>query len=176
MSSNDRFIVHWDGKILPDLIGREKVDRIAVLVSCNGTAKFLGAPKIESGSGRRIAEAFHDVLIEWGISEKVVASSFDTTSSNTGMQEGACFHLDKLLNRKLISLGCRHHIYEIILKNVFDKKHGATSGPETLIFNRFANKWNQIKDKQRWFTRSNRVRKTFYRRSKSNQGILQQST
>ncbi|CAH0550908.1 unnamed protein product [Brassicogethes aeneus] len=71
-------------------LGRSNVYKLAVLVSYNGTAKFLGAPKIESGTGKNIAQAVHNTLVEWDISEKVVASSFDTTSSNTGLQQGAC--------------------------------------------------------------------------------------
>lgn len=141
-------VVHWDGKIVPDLTGREKVDRIAVLVSYDGTAKFLGAPKIKSGTGQSIAEAVYGVLIDWNIAEKVVACSFDTTSTNTGLESGACHYLNKLLGRELIQFACRHHTHEIALKNVFEKKHGKTSSPETLIFNRFANEWEKIKSNQ----------------------------
>lgn len=99
-------MVHWDGKILPDLVGGSNVDRIAVLVSYDETAKFLGAPKIEPSTGEKIAEAVHNVLVEWNISEKVVAASFDTTSANTGLDRGACALLNDLLGRKLINLGC----------------------------------------------------------------------
>lgn len=141
-------MVHWDGKILPDLVGRTNVERIAVLVSYNGTAKFLGAPKIASGTGKNIANAVHDTLVEWDISDKVVAASFDTTSSNTGLEKGACVHLEELLERKLINFACRHHIYEVVLKNVFEKKYGKSSAPETLIFNRFAETWINIRRDQ----------------------------
>lgn len=145
LSSINGLVVHWDGKILSDLTGREKVDRIAVLVSYDGTAKFLGAPKIQSGNGQNIAEAVYRILVEWNIAHKVVAASFDTTSSNTGLANGACTLLSKLLGRKLIELACRHHISEVVLKNVYEKICGTTSAPETLLFNRFADKWDQIK-------------------------------
>lgn len=141
-------MVHWDGKILKDLCGRLKVDRIAILVSYNGNFKFLGAPKIESGTGENIAQAVYDTLVEWGITERVVACSFDTTSSNTGHESGACILLEKLLGRKLIYLACRHHVHEIVLKNVFEKKFGSSSAPETPIFNRFADVWHKIKRDQ----------------------------
>lgn len=141
-------MVHWDGKILPDLVGIEHIDRIAVLVSYNGTAKLLGAPKIISGTGENIAAAVHNILVEWNISEKVVAASFDTTSTNTGIGQGACVLLNDLLDRKLINLACRHHIYELVLKSVFEVKYGPTSGPETLIFNRFAKQWPTFKQHQ----------------------------
>lgn len=140
--------MHWDGKILNDLVGRSKVDRIAVLVSYNESLKFLGAPKIVSGTGEHIAHAVYDTLVGWGITERVVACSFDTTASNTGINTGACVLLEELLGRKLIHLACRHHIHEVVLKNVFEKKCGKTSAPETLIFNRFADQWHEINQTQ----------------------------
>ncbi|CAH0560415.1 unnamed protein product [Brassicogethes aeneus] len=36
-------IVHWDGKILPDILGNEKVDRLPVLVSADGKGLRNGA-------------------------------------------------------------------------------------------------------------------------------------
>lgn len=93
-------VVHWDGKILADLTGRKTVDRIAVLVSYEGKAIFLGAPKIQSGTGKNIADAVYSVLVEWEIAGKVVACFFDTTSTNTGQENGACYHLGNLLGRK----------------------------------------------------------------------------
>lgn len=82
--------------------------------------------------------------MEWEISEKVVTSSFVTTSSNTGFERGACIILDDFLDRKLLRFACRHHIFEILLKAVFEKKYGKSNAPETLIFNRFANVWHNI--------------------------------
>lgn len=133
---------------MPDLIGRENVDRIAILVSCNGTAKFLAAPKIQSGTGANIADVVHTTLLDWNISEKVVAASFDTTLTNTGPDNGACVLLNELLGRNLINLACRHHVYELLPKSVFEIKFGATSAPEPPIFKRFEKEWSTIKQKQ----------------------------
>lgn len=94
----------------------------------------MGAPKLKSGEN--ISQAVYDVLFEWEI------------STNTGPNMGACVLLEELLGRKIINLGCRHHMYELVLKNIFEKKYGATSGPETPIFNRFADKWHEIKQDQ----------------------------
>ncbi|XP_043476309.1 uncharacterized protein LOC122507578 [Leptopilina heterotoma] len=148
LSNNNRLVVHWDGKILADLVGRFSVDRIAVTVSYNGTSKFLGAPKIESGTGENIAQAVYNTLVEWEISGNVVAASFDTTSSNTGLERGACIILDDFLDRKPLRFACRHHICEILLKDVFEKKYGKSNAPETLIFNRFADMWHNIEQGQ----------------------------
>lgn len=70
--------------------------------------------------------------------------SFDTTSSNTGPNNGAIAFLQQYLDRKLIKLPCRHHIFEIVLKSVFDLKYSATSAPEVPIFNRFAEAWDNL--------------------------------
>lgn len=70
------------------------------------------------------------------------------SSTNTGLEKGALAILNDLLGRKLIELSCHHHIHEIALKNVFDTKYRTTSGPETPIFNRFAERWDQIKHNQ----------------------------
>ena len=42
---------------------------------------------------------------------------------------------------------CRHHIYEIILRSVFDEKFGVTSGPNVPLFQRFRTAWPSIDTK-----------------------------
>lgn len=131
--------------MLPDIIGRTKVDRIAVLVSYNGSSKFLGAPKItDSATGLRIANVVYKLLVDWDIANKVTAVSFDTTSTNTGTNTGACVVLQRLLKRNLFLLACRHHLYEVILRSVFELKLGSSSAPEVAIFERFAKDWPKI--------------------------------
>lgn len=40
---------------------------------------------------RRVeAEKIKEVLVDWGIAEKIIACGFDTTSSNTGVHKGCC--------------------------------------------------------------------------------------
>ena len=44
---SESLLLHWDGKLLPDITGsKEKVDRIAVLVTGGGQEMLLGVPKI----------------------------------------------------------------------------------------------------------------------------------
>lgn len=123
---------------MPDLIGKSKVDRIAVLVSYGGTSKFLGAPKITSSTGEEIACA------KWKIVDRVEGMSFDTTTSNTGVDNGAAALLEKKIGRKLLRFPCRHHIYEIALKSVFELKVSPSSAPEVSMFERFAKSWEKM--------------------------------
>ena len=48
--------------------------------------------------------------------EHIVALVFDTTSSNTGVRQGATVRLQEALDRPVLFLGCRHHISELIVK------------------------------------------------------------
>lgn len=72
--------------MLRELTGKDKVERIAVLVSFNGTSKLIGAPKVHQATGENVAECVHEKLNEWKIADKIAAISFDTTSSNTGVK------------------------------------------------------------------------------------------
>lgn len=125
-------------------LGKKKVDRIAILVSYDGTSKFLSATAVEPSTGENIATAVRDALVSWNIIDRVGAMSFDTTSSNTGSKSGATVFIQNFLERKLIQLPCRHHMYEIVLKSVFEVKYSATSAPEVPIFNRFAAVWDNL--------------------------------
>ncbi|XP_050338201.1 uncharacterized protein LOC126764549 [Bactrocera neohumeralis] len=144
LSDTQAMVVHWDGKVLPDLIGKIKVERIAVLVSYNGESKFLGAPKLISATGENIATAVFDTLSKWNILDRVEGMSFDTTSTNTGPTNGACAQLQRMLGRNLLTLPCRHHILEIYLRSVFDLHFKVTQAPEVSIFERFAKAWPNI--------------------------------
>lgn len=135
---NANFLVtHWDGKLLPTVTGNAKVDRTAVLATHGQEEQLLRIPFIPKGSGFEQAKAVHSQLSEWGITEKIEALCCGTTSSNTGRIEGACIHLEQQLQKNLLYLQCRHHIYELLLKGVFYEVLRSTSGPETPIFKRF---------------------------------------
>ena len=133
--------VHWDGKLIPALTGKEKVDRLPVLVSGFGVDQLLSVPKLASGSGENQADAIVKALEDWEITDRVEAMSFDTTASNTGPCIGACTLVQQKLEKKLLSLACRHHILEIVVGAVFTKcLKLPPSGPNVQLFNRFSNK------------------------------------
>ena len=82
-------IVHWDGKLIPDIAATKSVDRLPVLVTTNGQAQLLAVPKISSGTGEAQAKAIFSVLKDWSLEDKVRGMCCDTTSSNTGRHKGA---------------------------------------------------------------------------------------
>jgi len=92
-----------------------------VLASFDEREQLLEVPIIE-GTGQGMTKA-----VERRIEEKVVGMCCDTKASNTGKDDGACRKLKKLSEQKLLNLECKHHMYEIVLRGVFDSLLGPTS-------------------------------------------------
>ena len=139
-------IVHWDGKLLTDVTGVVNVDRLPVLLSSlvDGTTKLLGVPKLASGSGRAAADAVHEHIKSWKCESMVIGMCFDTTASNTGKLNGACTLLEKAMGHNLLWMACRHHMFEVLLADVFNVCLGPSTGPEILFFKRFLEKWTEM--------------------------------
>lgn len=87
-------VIYFDSKIMPDITGKKKVDRMPVVSS---QVSLLGVPKIQNGSGENQAQAVHKILQEWNITDNVVAFCADITSTNTGCNKGALILLQQLL-------------------------------------------------------------------------------
>lgn len=88
------------------------------------------------------------VLMDWGITDSIEALCCDTTNANLGSRAGAAVLLEKLLDRDLLYLPCRHHIFEIVLSGVFDLLMPASSGPSIALFKRFQSAWDDIDTKK----------------------------
>lgn len=61
-----------------------------------------------------------------------------------GRLNGACKLIEEGLGRDLCYLPCRHHIYELLLKAVFETSWPTTTGPNVSIFKRFQDHWPEI--------------------------------
>ncbi|ESO06037.1 hypothetical protein HELRODRAFT_160152 [Helobdella robusta] len=141
-------VVHWGGKLLPDMLNKENVERVAVLISCGEEEQLIGVPLLENGAGSTIAKSVYSELGKWGALDKIQAMSFDTTAVNTGRIKGACVLLEQLMEKKLLYLSCRHHILEVVLRSGFDAALGKTTGPQSDIFKKFKTEWNSIDKKK----------------------------
>lgn len=131
-------VVHWDGKLMEELTGKQYVDRLPVIVTGEGgLSQLLGVPKIASGTGEAQASAVKCMLEEWDLCGGVGALCFDTTAANTGYKAGACVLLEQKLQQNMLHLACRHHILELLIGTAFEKVVGKSSGPEVQMFKRF---------------------------------------
>lgn len=138
-------IIHWDSKLLPDITGKIKVDRLPIIATAPNTEQLLGVPELSAGTGYEVSSAVYDTLEDWSLLQNVQGFVFDTTASNTGRLNGACILLEHKLGRDILYLACRHHVFEIILQSVFvGSKFSPSSGPDIPLFKRFKNHWATI--------------------------------
>lgn len=120
------------------------IDRLLVIISYNGIDQLLGVPELMSGTGENQATAVYQELENWGLIENVQALCCDTTSSNTDRLKGACILLEQKLERDILYLPCRHHIFEVVLRSAFKIKIDIASAPDVPIFKRFQKSWPNI--------------------------------
>ena len=138
--------VHWDGKLLPGLnVRSSKEERLPILISFGEKEQLLAVPKLESSSGKDQARSVSNALYEWNLNNKVQIMCCDTTASNTGRLNGACVLIEQNLERELLLFACRHHIYELVLKSVFESKiTSVTNSPDIPLFKQFRDNWKNI--------------------------------
>lgn len=83
-------VLHWDGKLLPDNETAGKIERLPIIVTGLDTEQLLGVPKLKSGTGENCAKALISAINDWGVSDRIKALCFDTTSCNTGRLIAIC--------------------------------------------------------------------------------------
>lgn len=137
-------VLHWDGKLLQNLVKREILDRLPVVITDGSEEQMLGIPELESGSGAAQVDAIHEVLDDWGLCDRIKALCCDTTASNLGQWKGAAVLMEKKLEKELLWLPCRHHVFELVLRCVFECKMPPTSGPSVPLFKRFKEAWSHL--------------------------------
>ncbi|KAJ8411990.1 hypothetical protein AAFF_G00142570 [Aldrovandia affinis] len=128
---------------MQDLTTKENVNRLPILVSGNGTVQLLNVPKLPNGTGSEMAKAVVGALKDWDLTERIGGMSFDTTSSNTGRNNGACVLIEQQLKKDLLYFACRHHVLELPAE-AFKTVMGPMSGPNVTMFKRFQDHWQFI--------------------------------
>ncbi|XP_044595869.1 uncharacterized protein LOC123272912 [Cotesia glomerata] len=69
-------VIHWDGKLLPDITGRDKVERLPIILSGVNTQQLLGVPKLDRGTGLNQAIAIKEIINEWNILDRIKSNVF----------------------------------------------------------------------------------------------------
>ena len=103
--------------------------------------KLLFIDQWKDGTGKCEAEQVHLTLVEWGIAQNIIASG--TTYSNTGELKGAVTNLQKVLNKQLLWMACRHHVLERVLEAAYTSFFRKSAGPEPLL-NKLSDMWDTL--------------------------------
>ena len=149
--------IHFDAKKVIDSSSTDRKKVETLVVSAAGPpdhteGKLLGTAAIKSKSetgirmGRSEAMEVNKLCESWQVSENICGMGFDTTSTNTGCENGACtIYESELLKRKILWLACRRHVDEVIISDVWKMLFGSTSSPDNPIFKRFRDDiWDQL--------------------------------
>ncbi|GBP22430.1 hypothetical protein EVAR_78606_1 [Eumeta japonica] len=138
--------VHWDGKLLPALNARKsKEERLPIVISYKNQKQLIAVPRLESSTGSEQAQAVRKTIVDWNLADKVQIFCCDTTTLNTGRINGACVLLEQKLNGEMLIFACRHRVYELVLKGVFEAKiNQVTTSPDIPLFNKFRKNWKSI--------------------------------
>ena len=78
--------------------------------------------KLDCSSGKAQAKAVLHVLHDWNLDDQVQIMCCDTTASNKERLIGACVLLEQRLEKEMLLFAYRYHIYELVLKSVFEAK------------------------------------------------------
>ncbi|KAG7160466.1 hypothetical protein Hamer_G001725 [Homarus americanus] len=142
-------VVHWDGKLVKNVVGEEE-HRQAIFISGRGheEGKLLAFLPVKDGTGLTQARATARAIEDWSCASNVKALCFDTTSSNTGRVQGAVVHLEALLEKQLLRLGCRHHVMELVVRAAASNIFGKTSAPTDPLFQTLKKRWSQLDHSQ----------------------------
>ena len=122
------------------LINPNKYEECLIIaVGTQKETKLLRVSSIKSGitgkAGEIIANETIKLLDKWNCKDSIKNIVFDTTASNTGHISSACIKIQESLQCHLLWSGCRHHIGEIILSQVFtDLKVETTRSPDITLF------------------------------------------
>lgn len=137
--------LHWDEKLMAMTTG-EKMEQLAIVASGGSypEGKLLGAIPIRNGTGKTMAEKVYEIGTDWCVLDSTVSLIFDTTSSNTGILQGAATRLEVMINRKLFWLACRHHILELVVAAAWKSMFGDDQSSDHLRFKELQEKWNSL--------------------------------
>ncbi|XP_076674663.1 uncharacterized protein LOC143372399 [Andrena cerasifolii] len=142
---NMKLVASLDNCKVPCLSGKGRVERLPVIITYQQKGKLLGFSTIVESTGKEQALAIFEMLEDLQLTDTVQAICCDTTSTNMGRLKGACVILEQMVGRDLLYFPCRHHIYELVLRSVFEVKISKSSAPEIPLFKKFQKAWPKIK-------------------------------
>lgn len=121
------------------------IHRLAIVWHCNGVNNILGMVPMPDKTAESQAQAIKQTCEEFSIeSGQIVALTCDNEMTNVGHNGGTCVLVERVLNRSLLRLMCRHHIMEIVIKDVYH--HLFASGtPNNLFYGILKETWPHLR-------------------------------
>ena len=86
-----------------------------------------------------MANCVFQIVRNYNLLGDVHALVFDTTASNTGEWKGSDAMFERMLDRAVLWLACRHHIPGLHIKHANEVIRGESDAPEDKLFKQFRN-------------------------------------
>lgn len=119
--------------------------RLAVVWHSNQTHNVLGMPEMQNKTAESQVQAIIHTREEMGIdNDQVVALTCDNESTNVGVHGGTCVLLERHFEKPLLRLMCRHHILELVVKNVYELLFGAGT-PRNIFHGMLQKNWSYLR-------------------------------
>lgn len=102
--------IHFDGAMVAERGSHDRANRIAVVaktIDSRNEEKIVAVPKTMDGSGLGEATCVNEVLERANIKSGIKSMCFDTTSSNTSRNVGACKYLEEFIQHPVLYCACR---------------------------------------------------------------------
>ena len=105
---------HFDGKLVEEDFEstRQTQHRLVSLLSSPSYQReqLLAVAPLVQESGYAVGLEVFGQLLHLECDKQVAATVFDSTALNTGSEEGAVIHLQRLLDRPILAIECGHHV------------------------------------------------------------------
>ncbi|KAL7290585.1 hypothetical protein TKK_0015350 [Trichogramma kaykai] len=116
------WIVHWDGKLIPDEFACKRIERLPILISYGNIEKIIEVLALEDQKAITIAKAVYKAVYDSGVIHQIQGVCCDTKAANFGRLGGAVHLFEQMMEKDLLQLACRHHVHEISKKMAIDTK------------------------------------------------------
>lgn len=94
--------------------------RIAVVWYSKEKHNGIGMKEMPDKTAESQTRAIREICTEYGIdNSQIVALTCDNENTNVGIRGGTCTLFEQALNKLFLRLMCRHHIPEIVIKDVY---------------------------------------------------------
>lgn len=127
-------------------------DRLAIVWHSNETHNAIGMIEMPDKTAESQSLAIRTNCDTFGIEdEQVVGVTCDNAATNVGIRRGTCVLLEHALNKSLLRLMCRHHILEIVIKDVYHHLFSSDT-PNNLFFPLLKERWADLREQDFPFT------------------------
>lgn len=131
VSSDSKLILQFDKKSCSKLNKRHlglKL-RLVIILRSEGSIVTLGSFMISGHGAETCATKIFDVITKYNLHNRIIGIVCDTENTNTGHLTGVCVRIEEFLERDLLRIMCRHHIYDLTLKHIGIFLFGPSTAP-----------------------------------------------